>query len=74
MLAKRWMRQFAHTWQHFAFWVPFVRFIQGTKHTYYAGSYTMVNTQEIAVMSGESRCVRAGLGCLWVHVRSIQCA
>ncbi|MEW5301387.1 MAG: hypothetical protein WDW38_009596 [Sanguina aurantia] len=60
VLAKRWMRQFAHTWQHFAFWVPFVRFIQGTQHTYFAGSYTMVNTQEIAVMSGIAAAERLG--------------
>ena len=25
VLASRWMRQFAHTWRHFAFWVPWVR-------------------------------------------------
>ena len=24
VLAAREMRQFAHTWQHFAFWVPYV--------------------------------------------------
>jgi hypothetical protein len=45
VLAARWMRQFAHTWTHFASWVPWARFIQGTQHTYYAGSYTLVNTQ-----------------------------
>lgn len=28
VLTTRWMRQFAHTWTHFAHWVPFVRFIQ----------------------------------------------
>ncbi|PNW72005.1 hypothetical protein CHLRE_16g686400v5 [Chlamydomonas reinhardtii] len=60
VLASRWMRQFAHTWTHFAFWVPWGRFIQGTHSTYYAGSYTMVNTQEIAVMSGLAAAVRLG--------------
>ncbi|EFJ42401.1 hypothetical protein VOLCADRAFT_107244 [Volvox carteri f. nagariensis] len=60
VLASRWMRQFAHTWTHFAFWVPWVRFIQGTKHTWYCGSYTMVNTQEIAVMSGLAAALRLG--------------
>lgn len=24
VLASRWMRQFAHTWTHFAYWVPWV--------------------------------------------------
>jgi hypothetical protein len=28
VLAKRWMRQFAHTWRHFAFFVPWARFMQ----------------------------------------------
>lgn len=93
--------QFAHTWRHFAFWVPYVsvhacgghrmlqctlpaprqpalrsgpwhchpqaacqaavvfawcalqvRFLQGRQHTWYAGSFTLFNTHEIAVMSG----------------------
>jgi hypothetical protein len=35
-----------------------VRFLQGKQHTWYAGSYTLFNTHEIAVMSG------AGLGML----------
>lgn len=25
VLSTRWMRQFAHTWTHFATWVPWVR-------------------------------------------------
>jgi hypothetical protein len=53
-------RQFAHTWKHFAFWVPFVRFLQGHRHTYYAGSYTLFNTHEIAVMSGLAAADRLG--------------
>ncbi|GIL79652.1 hypothetical protein Vretimale_12249 [Volvox reticuliferus] len=60
VLASRWMRQFAHTWTHFAFWVPWVRFIQGTRSTWYCGSYTMVNTQEIAVISGLAAAERLG--------------
>ncbi|GLI68131.1 hypothetical protein VaNZ11_012449 [Volvox africanus] len=60
VLASRWMRQFAHTWTHFAFWVPWVRFIQGTRRTWYCGSYTLVNTQEIAVISGLAAAERLG--------------
>eukprot|EP00798_Chlamydomonas_sp_ICE-L_P016264 gene16264-22443_t len=60
VLTTRWMRQFAHTWRHFASWVPWVRFIQGTKHTWFAGSYTLFNTQEIAVMSGIAAAERLG--------------
>lgn len=60
ILSTRWMRQFAHTWRHFAFWVPWVRFIQGTMRTWYCGSYTLFNTQEIAVMSGLAVAERLG--------------
>ncbi|PNH12817.1 hypothetical protein TSOC_000181 [Tetrabaena socialis] len=67
VLASRWMRQFAHTWTHFAFWVPWVRFIQGTRHTWYCGSYTMVNTQEIAVISGLAAAERLGADYPFAH-------
>lgn len=60
ILKQRMTRQFAHTWKHFAFWVPFVRFLQGHKHTWYAGSYTLFNTHEIAVMSGLAAADRLG--------------
>jgi len=35
---------------------PQVRFLQGKQDTWYAGSYTLFNTHEIAVMSGEYTC------------------
>ena len=35
--------------------LPQVRFLQGKQHTWYCGSYTLINTHEIAVMSGEPR-------------------
>jgi predicted NAD/FAD-binding protein len=60
ILKKRITRQFAHTWTHFAFWVPFVRFLQGTRHTWYAGAYTLFNTHEIAMMSGLAAADRLG--------------
>ena len=41
ILYKRMTRQFAHKWQHFAYWVPFVRFLQGHRRTFYAGSYCL---------------------------------
>ena len=40
--------------------VPFVRFIQNTKKTWYCGSYTLFNTHEIAVCSGLAVAVRLG--------------
>ena len=60
ILKQRTTRQFAHTWTHFAWWVPFASFIQGKKHTYYAGAYTLMNTHEIAVMSGFAAAERLG--------------
>mmetsp|Transcript_12949 Transcript_12949/g.35269 ORF Transcript_12949/g.35269 Transcript_12949/m.35269 type:complete len:543 (+) Transcript_12949:2318-3946(+) len=63
IISKRWMRQFAHTYRHFARWVPFGRFIQGGgpgNCTYFAGSYTLFNTQEIAMMSGLAAAERLG--------------
>lgn len=60
ILLERWWHQFAHTWRHFAFTVPFVRFIQGKKRTWFCGSYTLFNTHEMAVMSGLAVAVRLG--------------
>lgn len=60
ILLERWWRQMAHTWRHFAFTVPFVRFIQGHRRTWFAGSYTLFNTHEMAVMSGFAAAVRLG--------------
>ncbi|XP_045162098.2 uncharacterized protein LOC123526910 [Mercenaria mercenaria] len=60
IMLKHWWRQFSHTWRHFAFTVPLMRYIQGKRHTYYCGSYTLVNTHEVAVMSGFSAAYRIG--------------
>uniref|UniRef100_A0A2C9K765 Amine oxidase domain-containing protein n=1 Tax=Biomphalaria glabrata TaxID=6526 RepID=A0A2C9K765_BIOGL len=56
----RWWRQFSHTWRHFAFTVPVMRFLQGKNNTWYAGSYTLINTHEIAVISGLAAAHRIG--------------
>lgn len=60
IILEKWWHQFAHTWKHFAYTVPFVRFIQNTKKTWYCGAYTLFNTHEIAVMSGLAVAVRLG--------------
>lgn len=60
ILYKRMTRQFAHRWQHFAFWVPFVRFLQGHRRTWHAGSQCLANTHEIAVMTGLAAADRLG--------------
>jgi len=56
----KWWRQFGHTVRHFTRAVPFWRFVQNKRRTLYAGSYTMVNTHEIAVISGLVAAYRCG--------------
>jgi len=60
VLLRKWWRQFSHTWRHFAFTVPFVRFIQGKRNTWFCGGYTMFNTHEMAIMSGLAVAERLG--------------
>lgn len=60
ILLTKWWRQFAHTVNHFTRSVPFWRFVQGRERTYYAGSYTFVNTHEIACISGLAAAYRIG--------------
>lgn len=67
ILLEKWWRQMAHTWRHFAFTVPFMRFLQGKKRTWYAGSYTLFNTHEVAVISGFAVAVRLGAKYPFTH-------
>eukprot|EP00667_Euglena_gracilis_P006630 EG_transcript_6685 len=60
VLLVKWWRQFAHTWRHFAFTVPLVRFMQGQQRTWYCGAYTLFNTHEIATISGLAVAARLG--------------
>jgi predicted NAD/FAD-binding protein len=62
VLMRRWWRQFGHTWRHYLQVVPWVRFAQNTKNTFYAGSWTLVNTHEIATISGLAAAYRLGAG------------
>lgn len=60
VLLESWWRQFSHSWTHFAFTVPIMRYLQGKKHTWYCGSYTLINTHEIAMISGLAVAHRLG--------------
>lgn len=60
ILLRRWWRQFAHSWHHYAFVVPLVRYIQGKQNTWYCGAYTLINTHEIATISGLAAAHRLG--------------
>lgn len=60
VLLRKWWRQFSHSVRHFVGAVPFWRFIQGKRNTYHVGSYTLVNTHEIATISGLAAAYQMG--------------
>jgi len=60
VLLEKWWHQFAHEAAHFYSVVPFVRFIQNTQRSWYCGAYTLVNTHEIATISGLAVAHRLG--------------
>lgn len=60
VLLTKWWHQFAHETSHFYSVVPLVRFIQNTKKAWYCGAYTLVNTHEIATISGLAVAHRLG--------------
>jgi len=59
LFSKPWV-QFSHTWQHYVRVVPWIRFLQGRQRTYYAGSWTLANTHEVATISGFAAAHRLG--------------
>ena len=59
LFSKPWV-QFSHTWQHYVRVVPWLRFLQGRNRTYYAGSWTLANTHEVATISGFAAAHRLG--------------
>lgn len=59
LFEKPWT-QFSHTWQHYVRVVPWLRFLQGRSNTYYAGSWTLANTHEVATISGFAAAHRLG--------------
>jgi len=60
ILLTKWWRQFGHSVRHFTRATPLWRFVQKKRRTLYAGSYTAVNTHEIAVISGLAAAWRLG--------------
>ncbi|KAI0074371.1 FAD/NAD(P)-binding domain-containing protein [Panus rudis PR-1116 ss-1] len=57
---EKWWKQQSHRWQHYAHVVPFMMFINGKNHTYYAGAWSVLNMHELAVTSGFSAAYRLG--------------
>ncbi|KAK4226435.1 flavin-containing amine oxidasedehydrogenase [Podospora fimiseda] len=61
IIRKDWWHQLCHSWTHYAFVVPWVWLLQGgRKHTRFAGSWTVINAHEVAVMSGIAAAVDLG--------------
>ena len=60
IIRKDWWHQLCHSWTHYVFVVPWMWLLQGKRHTRFAGSWTMVNAHEVAVMSGIGAAVDLG--------------
>ncbi|PHH83446.1 hypothetical protein CDD82_762 [Ophiocordyceps australis] len=52
VIKKNWWHQLGHRWQHYLRVVPGMMFLHGRQHTYFAGSWTLVNMHELACVSG----------------------
>ena len=55
-----WWHQLCHNFTHYLKVVPWIMFLQAKNHTRFAGSWTLVNAHEIAVMSGIAAAVNLG--------------
>ena len=60
IIRKDWWHQLCHSFTHYIFVVPWLMFLQGKRHTRFAGSWTMLNAHEVAVMSGIGAAVNMG--------------
>lgn len=60
IIRKDWWHQLCHSWTHYVFVVPWLMFLQARRHTRFAGSWTLVNAHEVAIMSGIAAAVDLG--------------
>ncbi|MCJ1400405.1 hypothetical protein MMC11_003610 [Xylographa trunciseda] len=60
VIEKKWWHQLGHQWQHYVRVVPGMMFINGRNHTWFAGSWTLVNMHELACVSGIAAAYRMG--------------
>lgn len=67
VLDRAWWSAFSHTYEHFRWVVPWVWTVQGHKHTWYAGSWTLFNTHDIAISSGLAAAERLGAPYPFTH-------
>ncbi|KZT71023.1 FAD/NAD(P)-binding domain-containing protein [Daedalea quercina L-15889] len=57
---EKWWKQQSHRWQHYAGTVPWMMWINGKNHTYFAGAWSVLNMHELAVTSGFAAAYRLG--------------
>ena len=62
-----WWSAFSHTYSHFRRVVPWVWTLQGRAHTWFAGSWTLFNTHDIAIASGLAAAHRLGAPYPFAH-------
>lgn len=60
VIEEKWWHQLGHRWQHYVRVVPGMMFINGKNKTLFAGSWTLVNMHELAVVSGVAAAYRLG--------------
>jgi len=60
IIDRAWWSAFSHTYKHFRRVVPWVWTLQGHKRTWFAGSWTLFNTHDIAISSGLAAAHRLG--------------
>ncbi|KAJ8125582.1 hypothetical protein O1611_g8056 [Lasiodiplodia mahajangana] len=60
IIRQDWWHQLCHTYTHYLFVVPWMMFLQARNHTRFAGSWTLVNAHEVAVISGIAAAVDLG--------------
>ncbi|KAJ8082238.1 hypothetical protein PM082_008085 [Marasmius tenuissimus] len=52
IIKENWWHQLCHSYTHYLFVVPLLFLLNGKRRTTYAGSWTLVNAHELAVISG----------------------
>ncbi|ETN41287.1 uncharacterized protein HMPREF1541_03222 [Cyphellophora europaea CBS 101466] len=60
IIRKDWWHQLCHSWTHYVLLVPWMMFLQGKRNIRFAGSWTLVNAHEVAILSGIAAAVDLG--------------
>ena len=56
VIERKWWHQLGHRWQHYARVVPGMMFINGRKHTWFAGSWTLVVSPLVGCVKRRTLC------------------